>query len=1567
MVSKIGPKTIFLSIFTLLLFILLWTSSSKVGLADGVSFTITTTSDFDAGAKYSSDGNYEIETNTDNPSIPADQIQLTNKKGDKFNLTDSDADTWKWTITGGVWTAPPQGDTIRSINVDSPGKLRLGITNSNGSGDLVAYIDQLFTGDFEAQIKVDRITGSESHNWQLWFAFLKKHPDYDRPMGGRGGIIGLEYSIYQEGYSIKGFIKEDWTTIDSGYYTTSDSSIAVKVKKTGSTITVYYDLDADRDPYVWTELASANVTWDSGYVTLLARHGSTYPDVVGDFDNFQITSATFTTGSYRISGDWLSDTISMTLGNSLFNTTIYYSGVSSSNYIDKIEWLVNGVVEATYDTNIISDNSKTIKNSDLTSGSFNNVDQDFKIKVYLVGSGTGSPSVSKIEGSFTAGQEPGDTTPPTVSVSHSPSSPTNLTSVTITATASDNVGVTEINIYIDSSQVKTCSSSPCSTTSQIYSIGTHTYYATASDAANNIGRDPTSGTKSFTVQEEAPPEENEYSDFALSVEPQSITDSQVGEVVTVTTDEYDLVVDWSGDKFVIYKIKPKFTTDFIKYKRTTGAWNPGTEDEFGNDLDDSINTDISSWGRNGNIAWFYESCSEFSLNHTFTFYRDYFELDVHYKPGTKNVLTTYIVGTYDSSDNHINPRWGSGSTLFSPGASVEQPSSHGMGGWYPRGYFFAPVFDWRVPTSDTSFEWGYSGFSSYIWSPPSSSDGFSNIFSLIFTSVDSVVPHVAAGTEEDFHMFVRPYQANDGKKQGYAKAYAQWIGPKLAAEYQSHSTHVFPLTAMKSANWDSFYKNWIENSEIKIAVYSGRADQINWNYNSAAIAEPDSLDSTPENIPDDWELWYEGVGIPLTAYGGKAVLNPVVDDVRHNLIYEHDYMSWLTSSKGIFWDEVNIISIYNKPRHDYHYWDDYILEGYLKLIQESYDSGYWDHVYANPWLANLHVCYVADACTVEGYYWSSYGWVPNFVNHVHSTMMFVNNIPEQYRPTIIVYGELNANEPDDLQKAYRLIWGSAKYGFHITIVSFVSGEDQMHIFEAAENMFKAMGCSKNDDSCITNNAKRNQVATMLLDESGTLTTNARMVVFAGGIVVPDVINNPDITFTTSRNDYTFTNLRNATTSLKITIPSTNLYVSESNDLIVDSSTIQGSNQVIEARILAEKTARIISNETLPCQEDWTCTAWSDCVDGTQTRTCTDNNACGTTTNKPSESQACGIECIEDWTCGEWSDCVDSTQTRVCTDNNNCGTVNDKPYVSQTCEMCVESWLCTEWSDCVDSTQTRVCTDNNVCGTTELKPHESQACEEIIVPLEELIPTQGATPTGPSGIMGSASAGGAVSSRVVTPTIAYEEEITYEFRNHPIYEVTFITLIDISDSKVSVENLGSIRPTRASIIPDGLIYRYVDLKTSNIEEQNTESIRIRLRVPILFYTENDIDPRRTKLQRWTGSDWDVLNTSQIGSDETYYYFRTLSDSLSLFAITAELTGISSPSTTCNKFCEEGEVLNIDTCECIPLAVTPGGIMLDYETFTYIVTFVSAFIIVLILHRVYRRYREERGIEKVMEKA
>ena len=88
----------------------------------------------------------------------------------------------------------------------------------------------------------------------------------------------------------------------------------------------------------------------------------------------------------------------------------------------------------------------------------------------------------------------GDTTPPTVSASESGSSG----SITLNATASDNVGVSRVEFYVDGALKATDSSAPYGATldSTTLADGTHALVAKAYDAAGNVG---TSGSVGFSV------------------------------------------------------------------------------------------------------------------------------------------------------------------------------------------------------------------------------------------------------------------------------------------------------------------------------------------------------------------------------------------------------------------------------------------------------------------------------------------------------------------------------------------------------------------------------------------------------------------------------------------------------------------------------------------------------------------------------------------------------------------------------------------------------------------------------------------------------------------------------------------------------------------------------------------------------------------------------------------------------------------------------------------------------------------------------------------------------------
>jgi hypothetical protein len=97
--------------------------------------------------------------------------------------------------------------------------------------------------------------------------------------------------------------------------------------------------------------------------------------------------------------------------------------------------------------------------------------------------------------------------PPTISVTRSPFHPNSTQTVTFSASATDDKGLSSIKIFIDGSSIGSCSvagtSASCSKTSGPYGTGTsHSFYATATDTKPQTSQ---STTGTFSVVDIAPP------------------------------------------------------------------------------------------------------------------------------------------------------------------------------------------------------------------------------------------------------------------------------------------------------------------------------------------------------------------------------------------------------------------------------------------------------------------------------------------------------------------------------------------------------------------------------------------------------------------------------------------------------------------------------------------------------------------------------------------------------------------------------------------------------------------------------------------------------------------------------------------------------------------------------------------------------------------------------------------------------------------------------------------------------------------------------------------------------
>jgi len=88
-----------------------------------------------------------------------------------------------------------------------------------------------------------------------------------------------------------------------------------------------------------------------------------------------------------------------------------------------------------------------------------------------------------------------------------------------------------------------------------------------------------------------------------------------------------------------------------------------------------------------------------------------------------------------------------------------------------------------------------------------------------------------------------------------------------------------------------------------------------------------------------------------------------------------------------------------------------------------------------------------------------------------------------------------------------------------------------------------------------------------------------------------------------------------------------------------------------------------------CRADGICYTPSGGGGGGFLPTTTTTGAAGGSTEETTQTNQTGTQqqqCQERWVCSEWSECINGVQTRTCRDENNCGTNNNEPFTSQPC-------------------------------------------------------------------------------------------------------------------------------------------------------------------------------------------------------------------------------------------------------------------------------------------------------------
>jgi hypothetical protein len=341
------------------------------------SFILTSTSDFDSGSKTN------VSTNSDEASIPSGEFQMTPivvlretfDAPDELELTKYNPD---WIISN-----PSAGTAKVDQNKKYGGNASLRLLTKTATSNpyyMGAYTKINHSG-LEFYMNYDTSFGNAQFSYCVDYNVPTSAGKVTSTYGSTGGKIRYYdgKTMYETGSTNKNtwykyslhynFATQRYNGhIDGGAYTN------YHVAKNCAFYNTFTDAWSQ-----YFEFVSATA-WSGVYVTTW-------------FDNVTVFG-------YPLEASFESNTINLPSDNNLRNITLEHYNLTSVSEISKVQFLVGGSVKAEYDVDISSGLKTIIREGDLTSGSFKDIDGDFTIKVHLSSNGARSPAVTAVSGNF---------------------------------------------------------------------------------------------------------------------------------------------------------------------------------------------------------------------------------------------------------------------------------------------------------------------------------------------------------------------------------------------------------------------------------------------------------------------------------------------------------------------------------------------------------------------------------------------------------------------------------------------------------------------------------------------------------------------------------------------------------------------------------------------------------------------------------------------------------------------------------------------------------------------------------------------------------------------------------------------------------------------------------------------------------------------------------------------------------------------------------------------------------------------------------------------------------------
>lgn len=187
----------------------------------------------------------------------------------------------------------------------------------------------------------------------------------------------------------------------------------------------------------------------------------------------------------------------------------------------------------------------------------------------------------------------------------------------------------------------------------------------------------------------------------------------------------------------------------------------------------------------------------------------------------------------------------------------------------------------------------------------------------------------------------------------------------------------------------------------------------------------------------------------------------------------------------------------------------------------------------------------------------------------------------------------------------------------------------------------------------------------------------------------------------------------------------------------------------------------------------------------------------------------------------------------------------------------------------------MCCGNSVCETGESCSSCTADCGAC--------PTTTTTSSGGGGGGGGGSSEESTSRTLVVESASPEAPIEFSITSTviPVGKIEIVLKTDVTNIKVKAEVLDE-KPTGV-VNPQGDVYKYLELSTTNLDSEYIDQAEITFHVPTSQVTDKD----NIILQRYNQG-WEQLPTSYVKLYQDEYYYKSTTEGFSYFVIT-ELKG------------------------------------------------------------------------------